>query len=171
MLSEKMEKALNKHLNEELYSSYLYLSMSAYFESKNLSGFANWMKVQYQEENLHAMKFYAYILQKGGKVKLLKIDEPKTEWNSTIEVYEDTLNHEQKITGLINDLVDLAVQERDHATVTFLNWFVTEQVEEEANVVKILEDLKMIADNRSGLFMLDRELATRTFVPDTQTTA
>ncbi len=171
MLSEKMEKALNKHLNEELYSSYLYLSMSAYFESKNLSGFANWMKVQYQEENLHAMKFYTYILQKGGKVILLKIDEPKTEWNSTVEVFEDTLKHEQKITSLINNLVDLAVQERDHATVTFLNWFVTEQVEEEANVVKILEDLKMIADNRSGLFMMDRELATRTFVPDSQATA
>jgi ferritin len=167
MITEKIEKALNQHLNEELYSSYLYLSMCAYFQIQNLSGFANWMKVQYQEENFHAMKFYDYIIQKGGKITLLKIDQPKTSWSSTLEVFEETLKHEQKITALINNLVDLAIQEKDHATVNFLNWFVNEQVEEEANVEKILSEIKMVGDNKTGLFMMDRELGTRVFVPDT----
>ena len=165
MINPKMEAALNKQINEEFYSSYLYLSMSAYFESVNLAGFANWMKVQSQEEYFHATKFYNYVIQKGGKVTLEAIAKPKIVWSSTIEAFEDTYAHEQKISALINGLVDLALELKDHATNSFLQWFVTEQVEEEANDVKILEDLKAVGDNRSVLFMIDREMSTRVFTP------
>lgn len=162
MLSAKMQKALNTHLNEEMYSSYLYLSMASYFDEKNLKGFANWMRLQSNEEQMHGMKFFDYILQKGGKVTLLPIDGPKTSWKNIMEVFKDTLKHEQKITGLINKLVESAIQEKDYATHTFLQWFVTEQVEEEANVEEILQKLEMIGDNKSGLYMLDNELGSRT---------
>lgn len=165
MLSNKMLKALNAHLNEELYSSYLYLSMAAYFEAKNLKGFANWMKIQSAEENMHGMKFFNYILQKGGKVTLAQINAPKVEWKNIPEVFADTLKHEQKITGLINKLVEAAIAEKDYATHTFLQWFVTEQVEEEANVEEIIQKIEMIGDNKSGLYLLDNELGSRVAAP------
>jgi len=161
MLNTKMQEALNIHLNEELYSSYLYLSMAAHYEAKNLKGFANWFRIQAQEENIHATKFFNFILQKGGKVTLKSIAAPKTEWQSIEEAFNETLEHEQKITSLINNLVEIAMLEKDFATNTFLQWFVTEQVEEEANVEEIIQKIDMIGDNKSVLYMLDNELAAR----------
>ena len=161
MLSEKMENALNGQLNAELYSAYLYLSMNAYFKSVNLDGFANWMYYQAQEEVTHAMKFYDFINSRGGRVKLAQIDAPATEWNSPLAVFEATLEHEQKVTGLINDLVELALEEHDHATNIFLQWFVSEQVEEEESVGGVLEQLRLMGEAKGGLFMIDRELAKR----------
>jgi len=161
MLTEKMQSALNGQLNAELYSSYLYLSMNAYFKSVNLDGFANWMYYQAQEELEHAMKFYDYVLQRGGKVQLQEIEAPPTEWGSPLAVFEATLEHEQKVTGLINGLVDIAHEAHDHATNIFLQWFVSEQVEEEESVGGVLEQLKLMGDAKGGLFMIDRELAKR----------
>jgi ferritin len=161
MLSEKMQAALNAQINAELYSSYLYLAMAAYFESQNLLGFANWMHKQSGEENIHGMKFYHYIHSRRGRVLLSQLDSPKTEWQSPLAVFEDSLKHEQKVTGLINKLMDLAIAESDHATISFLKWFVDEQVEEEANVDAVIQDLKRIGDAPQGLFILDRELAGR----------
>ena len=161
MLTEKMQKALNGQLIAELYSSYLYLSMNAYFKSVNLDGFANWMYYQAQEELEHSMKFYDFIIQRGGKVQLQQIEAPPSEWSSPLAVFEATLEHEQKVTGLINDLVDIAHKERDDATNIFLQWFVSEQVEEEENVGGVLEQLKLMVDANGGLFMIDRELAKR----------
>jgi len=161
MLTENMQKALNGQLNAELYSSYLYLSMNAYFKSVNLDGFANWMHYQAQEELEHSLKFYDFILQRAGTVQLQQIDAPPSEWSSPLAVFEATLEHEQKVTGLINGLVDVAHEERDHATNIFLQWFVSEQVEEEENVGGVLEQLKLMGDANGGLFMIDRELAKR----------
>jgi len=161
MLNEKMQKALNGQLNAELYSSYLYLSMNAYFKSVNLDGFANWMYYQAQEELTHAMKFYDFIIQRGGRVQLHQVEAPPTQWGSPLAVFEATLEHEQKVTGLINDLVEIANEERDHATLIFLQWFVSEQVEEEDNVGGVLEQLKLMGAAQGGLFMIDRELAKR----------
>jgi len=161
MLTEKMQTALNGQLNAELYSSYLYLSMNAYFKSVNLDGFANWMHYQAQEELEHSLKFYDFVIQRGGKVVLSQIEAPQTEWDSPMAVFEATLAHEQKVTGLINDLVEIAHEERDHATNIFLQWFVSEQVEEEESVGGVLEQLKLMGDAKGGLFMIDRELAKR----------
>ena len=161
MLSEKMQDAINGQLNAELYSSYLYLSMNAYFKSINLDGFANWMYNQVQEELTHAMKFYDFINQRGGRVNLVQIEAPTTQWNSPLAVFEATLEHEQKVTGLINELVELALAEHDHATNIFLQWFVSEQVEEEESVTGVLEQLKLMGEAKGGLFMIDRELAKR----------
>lgn len=170
MLSEKMGKALNGQLNAELYSSYLYLSMSAYFQSINLAGFANWMRVQAQEELVHSMKFYDYINERGGRVVLRPVEGPQSEWKSPLEAFEHVLKHEQKVTGLINDLVDLAVKERDHATNTFLQWFVTEQVEEESSANDVVQQLKLAGGDGGGLFMIDRELGQRVFTPPAEPT-
>ena len=156
MLSEKMQEAINGQLNAELYSSYLYLSMNAYFKSINLDGFANWMHFQAQEELTHAMKFYDFINQRGGRVNLLQIESPPTQWNSPLSVFEATLEHEQKVTGLINELVELALTEHDHASNIFLQWFVSEQVEEEESVTGVLEQLKLMGEAKGGLFMIDR---------------
>jgi ferritin len=165
MLSDKMEQALNKQLNAELYSAYLYLSMAAYYYSINLNGFANWMTVQNQEETMHAMKFYHFINERGGRIWLDTIDKPATTWSSSLEVFEETLKHEEKVTGLINSLVDLAIAERDHASNAFLQWFITEQVEEEATANEIIQNLKMAGNDPQTLFMFDRELGTRVFTP------
>nr|WP_320022172.1 ferritin [uncultured Draconibacterium sp.] len=167
MLKEKLLNALNEQINAEQYSSLLYLSMSAYFNDKGLPGFANWMYVQYQEELTHANKFFNYVVERGGKVELKAIDQMPTTWEGVIDVYEKTLEHEQLITDLINKLVDVAVEERDHATQSFLRWFVDEQVEEEANVTEILDTLKLINGQGNGIFMLDREMRNRTFVDTT----
>ena len=161
MLSEKLQSALNKQLNAELYSSYLYLSMSAFLENLNLEGFANWMYIQAQEEAFHAKKFYDFINQRGGRVILDKIDAPPIEWDSPLAVFDNTLNHEQKVTGLINNLVEIAMEQHDHATNIFLQWFVTEQVEEEQGADSILQKLRLLGDNNNGLFMIDRELGQR----------
>ena len=164
MIDEKMQEALNKQLNAELYSAYLYLSMSAYFQSVNLSGFANWMRVQAQEELMHGMKFYDYVNERAGRVVLHAVDEPPSEWDSPLAVFEHVYQHEQKVTGLINKLVDLAVEARDHATNNFLQWFVSEQVEEEASADEVVHKLKLVGHDASGLFMIDRELGQRVFV-------
>lgn len=165
MIKEKIQDALNKQLNAELYSAYLYLSMVAYFESMDLGGFANWVRVQAQEELTHAMKFYDYIIQRGGRVVLSSIDEPPSEWESPLAVFEHTYQHEQKVTGLINELVNLAIAEGDHATNNFLQWFVAEQVEEEDSANAALQKIKLISDASGGLFMLDGELGQRVFNP------
>jgi ferritin len=162
MLNPRIEEALNRQINAELYSSYLYLSMSAYCDSQNLAGMANWMRIQAQEENTHAMKFFDFVNERDGRVLLTQIDAPKTEWTSPLDVFEETLAHEQKVTGLINDLVDLSLSEKDHASNTFLQWFVTEQVEEEAAARTIVDKLKLIGDNPMPLYMLDGELGQRT---------
>ncbi len=169
MLDEKIQTTLNKQLNAELYSSYLYLSMSGYFLSISLPGFANWMRVQAQEELVHAMKFYDFINERGGRVMLQPVEGPPTEWSSPLDVFENTYKHEQKVTGLINDLVNLAVKEGDHATNIFLQWFVTEQVEEEASADEVVQKLKLMGDAKGGLFMLDREMAARVFTPPAAT--
>lgn len=162
-MNEKIRNAFNEQIRAELYSAYLYLSMSAYFQSMNLPGFANWMRCQSQEEILHAMKFYSFIHDRGGRVTLGPIDGPPTEWKSPLNVFEEAYQHERKVTGMINNLVDLALQERDHAANAFLQWFVTEQVEEESSADGVVQQLKIAGDQGSGLFMIDRELAARVF--------
>ncbi len=164
MLSDKMLKALNDQINAELYSSYLYLSMGAYFQDLNLSGFAQWMKVQSLEELTHAMKFYAFVSDRGGRVTMSPIAGPPVRWDSPLAVFQEALAHEQKVTGLINKLVDLAIKEKDHATNTFLQWFVTEQVEEEASANEVVQKLKLMGDAQGGLFMLDQEMSQRSFM-------
>ena len=169
MLKEKMLNAINEQINAEQYSAFLYLSMSAWFHDKGLPGFANWMYIQYQEELTHANKMFNYVVERGEKPVLKAIDQMPTEWEGIIEVIEATLNHEQHVTALIHNLVDVAVEEKDHATQSFLQWFVDEQVEEEANVTEILDSLKLINGQGNGIFMLDRELRSRTFVDETAT--
>jgi len=168
MLSQKMEESLNKQVNAELYSSYLYLSMSAYFSEINLSGCAHWMRLQAQEELSHALKLYDYINERGGRPVLESIEAPRSSWGSPTEVFENVLSHEQKVTGLINDLVDLAIQQKDHATNNFLQWFVSEQVEEEASANEVLQKIRMTGNDGGGLFMLDQELGKRMLSPDPQ---
>ena len=164
MLSEKMQAAINNQINAELHSAYIYASMSAWFSDKNLNGFANWMRIQAQEEMVHAMKFYDFVIERRGRVLLTPIEAVPTDWASALAVFENALAHEQKISGMINDLVNLAVKEKDHAANSFLQWFVDEQVEEEANADGVVQQLKMIADSPAALFMFDREMATRVFV-------
>ncbi|NDY41949.1 ferritin [Dissulfurirhabdus thermomarina] len=168
MLSEKMEAALNRQVNAELYSAYLYLSMVAYFESVDLPGCAAWMRAQTQEEVAHAMKIYDFINERGGRVRLSAIDAPPTEWDSPLAAFEDAYAHEQKVTGLINDLMNLAVAERDHATQIFLQWFVSEQVEEEASASAVVKKLRLAGDAAGGLLMIDNELGQRVFTPPGQ---
>jgi ferritin len=163
MLSDKMEAAINQQINAEMYSSYLYLSMATYFESISLGGFSNWMRQQAQEEMFHGMKMFDFVCDRGGRVTLKAIDEPPSEWSSVLDVIKNVLAHEQKVTGLINNLVNLALDERDHATNIFLQWFVSEQVEEEDTAGGLVDKLKLIGSDANGLFMLDTELATRVF--------
>jgi len=160
-MDRKMEEALNKQINAELYSAYLYLSMAAYFDSINLGGFSNWMKVQYQEEVEHAMKFYGFVNECSGRVVLEAIKKPETEWDSPLAVFEATYAHEQKVTSMINDLVDLANEVNDHVASEFLQWFVEEQVEEEASADDIVQKLKLVGDSSNELMTLDRALAAR----------
>jgi ferritin len=163
MISKKLETAINEQINAELYSAYLYLSMSAYFESVNLNGFANWMRMQAQEEQMHAMKFFDYLNERGGRITLRDIKAPQSDWESPVEVFENVYSHEQKVTGMIHGLVDMAIEENDHAANNFLQWYVEEQVEEESSADEIVENLKLLGDSGNGLFMLDRELGKRTF--------
>lgn len=163
MISEKMQDALNKQINAELYAAYLYFSMTAYFEDKNLPGFAKWMRIQTQEEMTHAFRFYAHVVERGGRAKMAPIQGPPVEWESPLAAFQDALKHEIKVTGMINDLVDLAQSERDHAANAMLQWFVTEQVEEEKNAEDNVRKLKLAENAPQALFMLDREMAARVF--------
>jgi ferritin len=169
MISEKMAQALNEQVNKEMYSAYLYMSMSSHSNHIGLKGFANWFMVQYHEEMLHAMKLFEYIGRQGGKAKVAAIKEPPSEWASPLEMFEKTLEHEKFVTRSINDLMDLAIAERDHASQIFLQWYVTEQIEEEENDNDIIAKLRLVgsgAAGNNGLFLLDKELAARmTTVP------
>ncbi|OGI03018.1 MAG: ferritin [Candidatus Melainabacteria bacterium GWF2_37_15] len=161
MLNQRLEKELNKQLNKELFSAYLYMSMGAYFQSVDLLGFANWMNIQVQEELAHAQKFYDFINGRNGRVVLEAIEKPQTDWDSALTAFQDALKHEQFITGSINDLVTISTEEKDYATQIFLQWFVTEQVEEESSVTEVTNKLKLMKDAPGGMFMLDRELGLR----------
>jgi ferritin len=163
MLSKKMQDAINDQINAEVFSAYLYLSMSAYFESENLPGFANWTFVQYQEELTHAHKFFHYINSRAGRVELKKVDAPKKTWKSILEVMEETLAHEQYVTSRIYNLVEISEKEKDFATRSMLQWYVDEQVEEEENAMKLIATLKHLGNSRSGLLALDKELTERKF--------
>jgi ferritin len=165
MISQKMQDALNEQVNAELYSAYMYLSMATYFGSNSLNGFANWMQIQTQEEVSHAMKIYKYVEERMGRVTLKAIDGPPTEWKSPLAAFEAVFAHEQKVTGMINSLVDLAIKENDHATRGFLQWFVDEQVEEESSADAIVQQLKLMKDAPGALYMLDKEMARRVFTP------
>lgn len=167
MINQRLEEVINKQINAELYSAYLYLSMAAYCESINLPGFANWMRVQFQEEQFHGLKFYDYLVSRGGRVKLEAIEMPKFEWNSPLEVFEHTLEHEKHVTALLNNIAEIAEEEKDRPTRNLMIWFIDEQVEEEGSAEKIIGDLKFIGGNGQGLLMLDREFATRVFVAPT----
>ncbi len=165
MFSEKMTKAMADQVNAEFYSAYLYLSMNSYLESINLAGMANWMRMQTQEELYHGMKMYDFILERGGRIILDGIAQPPAEWDSALAVFENAYAHEQKVTALINNLVNIAQDERDHATNIFLQWFITEQIEEEANASGIVHKLQLIGNDASGLFALDQDLGSRVFTP------
>jgi ferritin len=161
LLVKTVEEAMNEQIKNEFFSAYQYLSMAAYCESENLPGFAQWMRAQSQEETEHAMKFYDFILDRNGRVSLRGIDSPVVEFGSPLEVFERALEHERKVTAMINDLYGLAVSENDYASQTFLQWFVTEQVEEEKNAGDVVETLKMVGNRSEALFLLDRELGQR----------
>ena len=164
MLSDKLQLALNEQINAEYHSGYLYLAMVAYFEGMNLDGCGNWMRIQAQEEVMHGMKIFDYLSERGGRVKLTAVEAPPPDWKSPLEAFEAALAHEIHMTERINDLADLPLEERDHATNNVLQWYVTEQVEEESNVDDIVQKLKLLGKDGPGLFMLDRELKTRVYV-------
>jgi ferritin len=161
LLDKKMHDALNHQINEELYSAYLYLSMSAQFEAEGLKGFAKWFSIQAKEEVNHAMKFYHFIINRGETIHLQAIAEPTAKWDSPLKAFQASFKHEQKITGLIHSLVNLAIKLNDHATSQFLQWFVSEQVEEEANANEMVHKLQQVKDDISGLFFLDKLLGKR----------
>ncbi len=161
MIGKAMQDAMNEQINKELFSSYLYLSMAAYFEARNLSGFAHWMRVQADEEREHAMKFYNFILERAGNVLLKAIDAPKTEWSSSLEVAEEVAAHEAKVTASIYALYELAMQEKDYPAQVMLQWFITEQVEEEKNAAEIVANLKLIEERATAVLMLDKQLGKR----------
>jgi len=164
-MDKNIEQAFNDQINAEYHSSYLYLSMAAYFEAESYPGMASWMRVQTQEELFHAMKFFDFVAERGGRVKLTAIEGPEIEWKSPLDAFQAAYKHEQYITGRINNLVGIAREAKDFAADNFLQWFVGEQVEEEATVDKIVQDLKRAGDNAQILLMLDRELAARVFTP------
>ena len=161
MINSKVEGALNDQIRKEFYSSYLYLSMAARLESMNLKGFAHWMKIQANEETKHAMKIYEHLSERGGKIILQQIDAPPSDWKSAEEMFSEAYQHEQKVTESINKIVELARTEKDNATEVFLQWFVNEQVEEEASTYEITQKLQLIGDNAPVLLMLDAELGKR----------
>ena len=170
MISKKMQDAFNDQVEAEFFSAHLYLSMSAYLESIDLPGFAHWMRIQYQEEISHGMKLFDYVIERDGRSIVHAIETPQAEWSNVLAIFEASLEHEQKVTGLINNLMDIALAEKDHASQIFLQWFVLEQVEEEATAKGIVQQLKMLGDSKAGLFQIDRELGARVFTPpDSQT--
>ena len=161
MFKESLQQAINEQIVREMYSSNLYLAMAAYYASINLNGFANWMRVQAEEELTHALKFFDYVIDRGGKVTIGAIPAPKIEWSDPVQPFIDALEHERKVTGWIDELVDLAHKEKDYATISFLNWFVDEQVEEEKTTSEIVERLKLAGDSKASLFFLDSQLMNR----------
>ena len=163
MISKKIEEALNAQINAEFWSAYLYLSMSTNFAVKGNPGFANWFNIQFKEEQDHAQIFIKYLLSRGGKVALSPIEAVKTEWESPLDAYKDTLEHEKKVTSMINNLYALASAENDYATQSMLKWFIDEQVEEEETAQGLIDSLTMIKDNGFGIYMLDKELSARTY--------
>jgi ferritin len=170
MLSQQMETALNGQVNVELQSAYQYLALSAYFESIDLKGFAHWMRIQYQEERAHALKMFDFINDRDGTVTLLPLGAPDTAWDSPTAAFEAALANERDNSSKIHELCELAMDERDHASLAFLQWFVNEQVEEEALTHDLLQKLKMVADSNAGLFMMDQELSGRTPPPEAEMT-
>jgi len=165
MISSKMESAFNDQVAAEFYSAHLYLAMASYLESIDLPGFANWMRVQYQEEVEHGMKMFDYVIERDGRALVKAFDGPPSDWKSPLDVFESAYAHEQKVTSLINNLMEIAVDEKDHASQIFLQWFVNEQVEEEASAKGIVQQLKLLGESKSGLFQIDRELGRRTYTP------
>jgi len=165
MISQKLIDAFNEQINKEFYSEYFYLAMAAWFDSENLQGCSNFFKIQVQEERFHAMKMYDYVNERGGKVILEAIEKPEVDFKSALEIFEKAYDHERLVTSLVNNLMDVAIEEKDHATKSFLNWFIDEQVEEEASMDAILNKLKLINGDGMGLLMLDKELSLRTFTP------
>jgi len=161
MIGKAMQGAMNEQINKELFSAYLYLSMAAYFEDKNLTGFANWMRMQAGEEREHAMKFFDFIVETGGRVMLKGIDAPKTDWSSSLEVAQEVAAHEAKVTASIYALYELALQEKDYPAQVMLQWFIGEQVEEEKNAAEIVANLKLIEERGTAVLMLDKQLAKR----------
>jgi ferritin len=161
MLSKAIQDAINNQINKELYSSYLYLAMSTYYAESNFSGFASWMKVQSTEEYGHAMKFYCYVIERNGHVELETIEKPNAKFKSPVDVFKQVLEHEQKVTAMINKLYELAIKEKDYPTQIMLEWFITEQLEEEKSAGDILDQLKMVGDSPVSLIMMDRQLAAR----------
>ncbi len=165
MISEKMEKAFNEQINKELYSEYLYLAMKAYFADLNLQGFVNWFDIQVQEEHAHGMGMYDYVIERGGKVELYAIDKPELEGKTPVEIFEQVKKHEEYVTSRINALMDVAEEVKDRAALSFLDWYLKEQVEEEASVGGVLATLKLIGDDKNALLLLDKDLAARVFNP------
>ena len=161
MIGKAMQDAMNEQINKELYSSYLYLSMAAYFENKNLTGFAHWMRVQEAEEREHAMKFYDFLLERGGQVELKAIAAPATSWNSNLELFREVADHEAKVTASINALYELALTEKDYPAQVMLQWFINEQVEEEKNAAEIVANLELIEERGTAVLMLDKQLGKR----------
>ncbi len=161
MISKTMQDAINEQINKELYSSYIYLSMVAYFADRNLPGFAGWMRVQAEEERGHAMKFYDFLVDRGGRVILKAIAAPATEWKTSLEVFKEVAAHEAFITGSINDLYELALKEKDYPTQVMLQWFISEQVEEEKNAAEIVQQLELIDAHGTAVLMLDKQLGKR----------
>ena len=161
MLSKEMEGALNEQVKNEFYSAYLYLAMAGWFAERNLPGFARWMRFQFQEEQMHALRLFDYILDRGGKARLGDIAAASHEWANPLAIFEYTLAHEREVTASINRLVDLAIKQSDHASNAHLQWFVNEQVEEEASVEAVVQQLRLVGDAGHALFMIDRELGQR----------
>lgn len=170
MIKEKIATAINEQINKELNSEYIYLDMAAYFDGEGLPGFAHFFKMQVLEERAHAMKFYQYLVDRDGKIMLKELDNPHNEYKSAMEAFQKAYSHEQYITNSINELMALAIEEKDYATISMLNWFVDEQVEEEASMSEIIDKLKLIEGSGKGhgLMMLDKELGSRVFTPPTE---
>lgn len=167
-MNEKIEKMINDQMNFEFYSAYIYKAMAAYCDSIDLPGFANWFKVQVQEEMYHAEKMYNYLLERRGRPFFTQVDAPPKDWDSVKAAFEHAFEHEQIVTDRINKIMTAAIEENDHATRSFLNWFVDEQVEEEASVDAIIKQLELVKESGHGLFMLDKDKAARTFTPPTE---
>lgn len=164
MINSELEQIINEQINKELYSEYLYLAMKLHFEDMNLQGFVNWFDVQVQEEHAHAVGFMNYLTERGGSVKLMAIDKPEVKGNTPLEVFKQVLEHEEYVTSLINGVADVAEKVKDRAAMSFVDWYIKEQVEEESNVGNVLKTLELIGDDKKALLLFDKDLATRTFV-------
>ena len=171
MLSTTVEDKLNEHTNAEFFSAHLYLSMAAYFKSIDLAGFAHWMEVQFEEEMTHAKRFFEFIDRMDGRARITEIAAPPFEWDSPLAAFEYTYTHEKEVSKRIHDLVSITIEEKDHATNSFMQWFVNEQVEEEASVKAILQKLRFIGDEKMGLLMIDQELGKRPTISSSEPSA